>query len=236
MFRKFINRVVSFLQSNEGVAVIETSFILPILIFLLIFFVEMHLFIQARQSVLLLAYECARDFCVSGRINSFDNNIQKFTSVLLGADDAVSLQKKLCYYIHLHSEIDNMCAYPLFFDADGDGRFQKNGQDEVISSDENLLSIKQEPEMYIGSKSYVIYGKHKFIPADDEFCFWDAADLAKPNPELSDIRYGTIVFVYRFKFIFPLFGYLISGKRAGEEGKKLESVPIVCSAPIIRDF
>jgi len=232
MFRKFTNRLISFWRSDEGVAVIETSLILPILIFLLIFFVEMHLFVQARQSVLLLSYECARDFSVSGRINSFERNIKKFTSVLIGVDNAVSLSQKLCYYIHLHSEIDNMCAYPLFFDVDGDGKFEKTSQDEIISRDENLLSIKQEPEMYIGRRSYTIYGKQKLMPGDDEFCFWDAADLAKPNQELSDIRYGTIVFVYKFKFIFPMFRYLIYGG----ENMKLESIPIVCSAPIIREF
>lgn len=234
MFKGFINRLVLFFRSKDGVAIIETSFIFPILIFLLIFFVEMHLFVQVRQSILILAYECARDFSISGRVNSFDKNIDKFTSVLLGIDNRQSLSKKLCYYIHLNSEIDNMCAYPLFFDVDGDGMFKEEEGDESLCKDEELLRVlKAEPEMFIGSKSYTIYNKsfNMPVPEDDEFCFWDEADNYHRHADMTNIKYGKITFIYKFNFIFPLFKHLILN-----DSSKLECVPIVCSAPIIRDF
>lgn len=229
MLLDIFNRITRFSKNNKGAAIIETSFILPILIFILIFFVEIHLLVQAKQGIMLLAEECARDFSVSGRVNSFQSNIQRLSNVLLGVDDALDIDHKLKWYIHMNSYMENISAYPIFFDVDGDGKFT-DGVDEKVYDSFDLIENFSEPEMYIGSKKYTIWGKTFMIPSDPEYCFFDAADKWKSLNGMHPVRFGMIVFVYKFKFVFPLLKHLLMKSEA-----KLDYVPVVGKAVIIRD-
>lgn len=192
----------------RGAAVVELAVIFPVLMLLICLLIEIHRLVSVKQVVYNLAYECGKDFSVSGNTSSFKNKINKFKNIISISDD------KLSYYVHLFRDTDSIKNGQLFFDTNGSGVFDSS--DIEISA--NSIGIKSNPDVCIGSKTAVFFDK-KFDMQNDR-------NISISN---SSARVGYIVFVYKFSFFLKILNKVLFSSKLTQDGDILiTGVSIVC--------
>lgn len=192
----------------RGSAVVELAVIFPILMLLICLLVEIHRLLSVKQVVYNLAYECGRDFSVSGNTSSFQDKINKFGNIISVSDD------KLSYYVHLFKNTDSIKHGQLFFDTNGSGVFDSS--DIEISL--NKGDSQTNPDVSIGSKTAVFFNKKFNIQDDKNISFDD-----------NSAKVGYIVFVYKFSFFLKILNKVLFASKLTKDGDILiTGVSIVC--------
>lgn len=199
LFRKFKIR---------GSAVVELAIIFPILMLLICLLIEIHRLVSVKQVVYNLAYECGRDFSISGSTSSFRDKINKFGNIISVSDD------KLSYYVHLFKDTDSIKNGQLFFDTNGSGVFDSSDI-EIFT---NKIGSQANPDVCIGSKTAIFLNK--------KFDIQDGKNISITN---NSAKVGYIVFVYKFSFFLKILNKVLFASKLTKDGDILiTGVSIVC--------